>query len=196
MPIFTKNIQFVETLNYFRHYETVVVFICFLTITCGLPEVAQGQVWKVQAPTVDGEPVAFRQMWVNGVKMRRASTFDDWTMPQIITVDKNAKTLTIPRPLMDLSNAKHIEMYIPQDWAVNIMRVTDINHKDAYSSVLSFQAKEADIEFKRPWPILRADYGSRSNRRFYLSNAKGKYSLKVYSRCSGEGAYLFANDAS
>ena len=59
-----------------------------------------------------------------------------------------------------------------------------------------FRHYETDIEFKRPWPVLRADYGSRSNRRFYLSNAKGKYSLKVYSRCSGEGAYLFANDAS
>lgn len=137
----------------------------------GLPEVAQGQIWKVQTPTVEGKPIVFRQMWVNGVKMRRASTFDDWSMPQIITVDKNAKTLTIPRPLQDLSNAKHMEMYIPQDWAVNIMRVTDIKHKDDYSSVLSFQSKEADIEFKRPWPILRAEYGSHSNHRFYLSNA-------------------------
>ena len=137
----------------------------------GLPEVAQGHVWQVPTPVVDGKPVEFRQMWVNGVKMRRASTFDDMSMPQIISVDKNAKTLTVPRPLMDLSKAKHLELNIPQDWVVNVMRVTGIKHKDDFSSVLSFESKEADIEFKRPYPILRADYGSHSNHRFFFSNA-------------------------
>ena len=71
----------------------------------GLPEVAQGQIWQMPTPVVGGKPVEFRQMWINGVKMRRASTFDDMSMPQIISVDKSAKTLTVPRPLMDLSNA-------------------------------------------------------------------------------------------
>ena len=71
----------------------------------GLPEVAQGQIWQMPTPVVGGKPVEFRQMWINGVKMRRASTFDDMSMPQIISVDKSAKTLTVPRTLMDLSNA-------------------------------------------------------------------------------------------
>lgn len=137
----------------------------------GLPEVAQGHVWQMPTPVVDGRPVEFRQMWVNGVKMRRASTFDDMSMPQIISVDKNAKTLTVPRPLMDLGNAKYLELNIPQDWVMNVMRVTDVKHNNAFSSVLSFESKEADIEFKRPWPILRADYGSHSNHRFFFSNA-------------------------
>lgn len=137
----------------------------------GLPEVAHGQVWVANTPVKDGSQVRFRQMWVNGQKMRRASTFDDYSMPQIVSVDKNAKTLTIPRPKMDLSKAKHLEMWIPQDWTVNIMRLTSITHKNEYQSVLKFQSKEADIEFKRPWPILRADYGSHSNHRFFLSNA-------------------------
>ncbi len=137
----------------------------------GLPEVAKGQVWKASTPIVDGKQVEFRQMWINGVKMRRASTFDDMSMPQIVSVNKSEKTLTIPRPFMDLSNARHLEMYIPQDWAMNIMRVKEIRHENEYNSVLSFMEDEAEIEFKRPWPILRADYGSHSNHRFYLSNA-------------------------
>ena len=137
----------------------------------GLPEVAQGQIWQMPTPVVDGKPVEFRQLWINGAKMRRASTFDDMSMPQIISVDKSAKTLTVPRPLMDLSNAKHLELNIPQDWVVNVMRVTNIKHNDDFSSVLSFESKEADIEFKRPWPILRADYGSHANHRFFFSNA-------------------------
>lgn len=137
----------------------------------GLPEVAQGHVWQMPTPVVDGKPVEFRQLWINGVKMRRASTFDDMSMPQIISVDKSAKTLTVPRPLMDLSNAKHLELNIPQDWVMNVMRVTNIKHNNAFSSVLSFESKEADIEFKRPWPILRADYGSHANHRFFFSNA-------------------------
>ncbi|MBR4846416.1 MAG: VCBS repeat-containing protein, partial [Bacteroidaceae bacterium] len=137
----------------------------------GLPEVAQGHVWKAETPMMNGSHVEFRQMWVNDVKMRRATTFDDLSMPQIVSVDKGAKTLTIPRPLMELNKAKHLEMYIIQDWAVNVMRVSNIRHQNEYNSILSFKSPEADIEFKRPWPILRADYGSHSNHRFYLSNA-------------------------
>lgn len=137
----------------------------------GLPEVANGQVWVANTPVVGGKQTRFRQMWVGGVKMRRASSFDDYTMPQLVKVDKQAKRLTIPRPVMDLSKAKHLEMYIPQDWTVNIMRVKNITHQNAYHSILTFQDKEAEVEFKRPWPILRADYGSHSNHRFYLSNA-------------------------
>lgn len=137
----------------------------------GLPDVAKGRIWMMQTPQINGEAVQFRQLWVNGTKMRRASTFDDITMPQIISVDKNAKTLTVPRPLMDLTNAKHLELYIAQDWVTNIMRVKEIKHENKYNSVLTFMSKEADIEFKRPWPILRADYGSHSNHCYYFANA-------------------------
>ena len=136
----------------------------------GLPDVAQGKVWAASTPLVGGQAVKFRQMWVNGVKMRRASTFDDLSMPQIVSVDKDNKTFTIPRPKMDLANAKHLEFYIPQDWEVNIMRVKSINPIDQYKSTLTLES-EGDIEFKRPWPILRAENGSHSNHRFYLANA-------------------------
>lgn len=137
----------------------------------GLPDVAQGQVWKAPTPKVDGKALRFRQMWVNGVKMRRASTFDDLSMPQIITSDKSGKTFTIPRPMMDLSNAKHLELSIPQDWTVNIMRVKKISHLDEWKSKVYFESEEANIEFSRPYPILKADVNRYDNHKFYLSNA-------------------------
>lgn len=136
----------------------------------GLPEVAQGNVWKADAPTANGQAVPFRQMWVGNNKMLRASTFNALTLPRLITVDKSKRELTVPRIIQTFARPEEVEMTIIQDWVTNVMRVKSIT-SDGESSVLTFKDPESSIEFKRPWPILRADATSSTNHHFYLSNA-------------------------
>ena len=136
----------------------------------GMPEVAQGNVWKSAAPTIDGQPLLFRQMWVGHNKMRRASTFDSQSLPRLISVDKSAGELTVPRIAQAFARPDEVEMTIIQDWVTNVMRVGSITNAGE-QSVLTFKDPESSIEFKRPWPILRADASSSTNHHFYLSNA-------------------------
>lgn len=133
----------------------------------GLPAVAQGHVWEVPLPEGVGD---FRQFWVNGQKMRRSSTFDDLSLPRIISVDKARGELTVPLVEQIFRHPEQLEMTIIQDWTTNMLRVKTL-HNDGYRSKLTFFDPESSIEFKRPWPILRADEGSYSNQMFYLSNA-------------------------
>ena len=135
-----------------------------------LPEVAQQQVWKAATPKLGIDNLDFRQLYVNGVKMKRASTFDDMSMPRLISVDKKAQTLKVPRPKEFDEIPENLEMTIVQDWTMNHMRVEQANHSE-FHSVFTFKQPESEIEFKRPWPILRADENSFSNHCFYFSNA-------------------------
>lgn len=136
----------------------------------GLPEAAQGKVWKAPAPMHDGHMLLFRQMWIDNNKMRRASSFDDLSLPRLISVDKTKGELTVPRIEQKFSNPKELEMTIIQDWVTNVMRVKSLISVGE-RSVLKFCEPESSIEFKRPWPILRADESSHSNHMYYLSNA-------------------------
>lgn len=136
----------------------------------GLPEVAKVNVWAANVPFIDGETALFRQMWVGDNKMRRANTFDSKTLPRLISVDKTAGTLTVPCIAQTFSHSEEVEMTIIQDWVTNVLRVRSLTSYGK-SSVLSFEQPETRIEFKRPWPILRADATSSTNHHFYLSNA-------------------------
>ena len=133
----------------------------------GLPEVAKGHVWEASIPTGVGD---FRQFWVNGQKMRRSSTLDDLSLPRIISVNKAKGELTVPLIEHKFSRPEQLEMTIIQDWTTNMLRVKALQ-SDANRSRLTFLNPESEIEFKRPWPILRADETSFSNHMFYLSNA-------------------------
>lgn len=134
----------------------------------GLPEVAQGHVWVAESPDVPN----YRQMWVNGTKMRRASSFDDNSTVALMKADKNALTLDIPTPAYKLSGKEGLEMFIIQDWATVMMRVKDMKAVDDYRTTVSFK-EEAAIEFKRPWPILLASEESFNNHHFILVNDIG-----------------------
>lgn len=133
----------------------------------GLPDVAQGRVWVAPIPAGTDD---FRQFWVNGQKMKRASTLDDLSLPRLISVDKAQGELTVPRIEQQFLHPEKVEMTIIQDWTTNTLRVKTLN-SDIYRSRLTFMNPESAIEFKRPWPILRADETSFSNHMFYLSNA-------------------------
>ncbi len=136
----------------------------------GLPKIAKGNVWEASIPNVNGKTLDFRQFWVNDTKMKRASTFDNLMMPRIISVDKAAGKLVIPTPKADISNFEGLELSIIQDWTQNFMRVSGVE-TDGVRTTLMFKNPEGEIEFKRPWPILRADENSYSNHHFYLSNS-------------------------
>lgn len=133
----------------------------------GLPDVAQGHVWEAPIPAGVGD---FRQFWVNGQKMKRSSTLDDLSLPRIISVDKAKGVLTVPRIEQTFKHPEHLELTIIQDWTMNMLRVKTLQN-DEYRSKITFLDPESSIEFKRPWPILRADEGSYSNQMFYLANA-------------------------
>lgn len=136
----------------------------------GLPQIAQGHVWKAIIPQAGNKPVPFRQMWIGKNKMRRASTFDKLSLPRIFSVNKSKGELIVPRPIQNFANADDLEMTIIQDWVTNVMRVDGITSAGEHS-IFTFKNPESDIEFKRPWPILRADASSSTNHMFYLSNA-------------------------
>lgn len=138
----------------------------------GLPQVAQNQVWAAPTPSFGGQPLNFRQLYVNDLKMKRASSFDDLSLSRLVSMDKEKKQLVIPTPRMPLENAEGLEMTIIQDWTINHMRVDHMQTNDKWTTV-TFKDPESELEFKRPWPILRADENSVSNHFFYFSNAIG-----------------------
>lgn len=133
----------------------------------GLPAVAQGQIWETDLPS---GITLFRQLWVNGQKAKRSSTLDDLSLPRLISVNKSMGELTVPRIEQSFTHPERLELTIIQDWTVNMLRVKTLQHSDERSK-LTFLNPESEIEFKRPWPILRADETSFSNHMFYLSNA-------------------------
>ena len=136
----------------------------------GLPATAQGQVWSAPVNDLGVSESGIRQMWIGNTKMRRASTLDDLSLPRLISVDKAKGELTVPLIRQAFSHPEGIELTIIQDWAMNHLRVKTLVN-DGERSRLTFMDPESSIEFKRPWPILRADETSFSNHHFYLSNA-------------------------
>ena len=89
----------------------------------GLPEVAKGHVWSAPLPETAMNYDGIRQLWVNGVRMKRASSFDDYAMNRIIKADKDNRQLIVPAAPSSLVNAPNLEMTIIQDWVINFMRV-------------------------------------------------------------------------
>ena len=136
----------------------------------GLPSTSVGNVWVTSTPVLEGAPVDFRHFWVNGTKMRRASTLDDLSLPRLISVNKSRGELITPIVEQTFQHPDKLEMSIIQDWAWNNLRVKSLNNS-SNRSTFTFMDPESGIEFKRPWPILRADQNSFSNHKFYLSNA-------------------------
>lgn len=136
----------------------------------GLPETAQGQVWSAPVNDLGVSESGIRQMWIGNTKMHRASTLDDLSLPRLISVDKEKGELTVPLIRQAFIHPERLELTIIQDWAMNLLRVKTLVN-DSERSRLTFMDPESSIEFKRPWPILRADATSFSNHHFYLSNA-------------------------
>ena len=146
----------------------------------GLPEIAQGKVWETDIPAIWDEPLNFRELWVNGRKAVKASTFDDGELDRLIKSDSLKEELWIPVPKISLENARQLEFNIIQWWTLATLRIK--SYEIIGDQVkLTFQQPESRVEFEHPWPmpiddsmdIYRADtrYPFCGNSPFYFSNS-------------------------
>ena len=139
----------------------------------GLPKAATGQVWEADLPATGAGALAFRQLWVNGIKAIRARNVNnDDDMQRILAIDKKQQAIYIPatRPLP--KEPGHMEMIIHQMWAIAILRIKTIERiGDRYK--LTFYEPESHIEFEHPWPapVLDSAHKLNGSSAYYLANA-------------------------
>ncbi len=151
-----------------------------------LPTEAKGKIWAARIPMVWGEPIDFRQMWVNGSKAQRASNLDDDSLDRILSVDKVREEIWIPVPKVKLvdgfnkqnevsqfmDNTSRLEFVIHQWWAIANLRVKSLE-VEGDKACLKFLQPESRIEFEHPWPAPFID----SNKEY-----------------EGNSAFFFVND--
>ena len=136
----------------------------------GLPKEAAGKVWVADAPSVGGNVLPFRQLWVNGQKAVRAKDTPYPLMNRILSWNKADQSCWIPVPAFgDLSKAAGLEMVIHQWWAIANLRIKTIDVKGD-SARLTFRQPESRIQSEHPWPApwISSETG---NSAFYLTNA-------------------------
>ena len=163
-------------------------------IVYGLPKEAQGKVWVADAPMSGGQTLNFRQLWVNNTKGIRAKDTKGDSMNRILSWDHKNESCRIPKPIMDLSNAEGVEMFIHQWWAIAILRIKLIS-VSGNSAQLTFYQPESHIQSEHPWPApwLSSKTG---NSAFYLTNAiqfldePGEWFLDMVKRSKNLGSLI------
>lgn len=133
----------------------------------GLPDVCLGNVLEADVPIAQ---YSLRHLWVNNNRVPLASNHNDLSLSRLICRDSDGNGLVVPKLERSFSKPQKLEMTIIQDWAMNILRVKSLK-TEGERTYFKFMDEEAEIEFKRPWPILRASEDSYSNHYFKLSNA-------------------------
>lgn len=136
----------------------------------GLPAAARGRVWMANIPRFNGNPVDFRQVWVNGRKAVRARDVDDFgKMNRIRRVDEEKEILWVPATAVrKISGINGTEMVLHEMWAVANLRIASVNI-EGDSAAVRFHQPESRIQFEHPWP--RPMIGEGVNSAFYLTNA-------------------------
>ena len=138
----------------------------------GIPEEISRKLWVADMPLVGGRPLDFRQLWVDGVKAKRATDFGEGTLDRILAVDKVNEILWIPTPDWSFSNIEDLELTIHQWWAIANLRVKSMEVKGDRTAV-QFHQPESKIEFEHPWPAPfiddKREYNG--NSAFYFSGA-------------------------
>ena len=135
-----------------------------------LPAHVRNKVWVAEAPLLGNRIVETRQMYVDGVKARRASQFSDGVMERMKDFNAEDETITIPTPKFDLKSAKQLEMVVHQRWAIAILRVKSMTDDGNGNTVVRFHDPESRLEFAHPWPQPVIG-GERGNSSFFLVNA-------------------------
>jgi hypothetical protein len=140
------------------------------TNVAGLPSSAKGKVWVADAPSMEGNNIPFRQLWINGVKAVRARAQNEDALDRILSWDHKSQTCWIPKPKgIDLPSANGVEMFIHQWWAIAILRIKSMKISDD-SIQLSFYQPESRIQSEHPWPAPWIS-NETGNSAFYLTNA-------------------------
>ncbi|MBR0048671.1 MAG: right-handed parallel beta-helix repeat-containing protein [Prevotella sp.] len=102
-------------------------------------------------------------------KQPRKQIWPEEGMERIVSFDKEACTITIPRHDSLLLAMPSMEMVVHQRWAIAILRVKDMRAHDD-SIVVSFKEPESRLEFEHPWPQPVIG-GERGNSSFLLRTA-------------------------
>jgi len=144
-----------------------------------LPAEAQGKVWAVDIPMIWGDPLNFRQLWVNGKKAERASTYYDGPLDRIIKSDAENEEMWIPAPKYSIKDSRQLEFIIYQWWTIANLRVKSLNIIGDRAR-LRFHQPESRVEFEHPWPVPIDDPQD-------IYSADDKYPF------SGNSAFFFAN---
>ncbi|MBE7169093.1 MAG: L-rhamnose mutarotase [Williamsia sp.] len=116
-----------------------------------LPKKSQGRVWVAAAPTINGELLPFRQLWVNGLKAIRAKDRQGNTMSRILSWNKKDESCWIPKPAVPVSSVEGMELLIHQWWAIAQLRIKSMEVRGD-SALLRFHQPESRIQSEHPWP--------------------------------------------
>lgn len=138
----------------------------------GISEAISKKLWVADMPTVGGRTLDFRQLWVDGVKAKRATNLGEGKLNRILSVDKENEILWIPTPKWNFSNVEELEFVIHQWWAIANLRVKSLEVKGDRTAV-RFHQPESKIEFEHPWPAPFIDDKKQynGNSAFYFSGA-------------------------
>ena len=133
----------------------------------------QGRLFVADVPDVNGRPIDFRQLWINGEKAVRArdvvSDFEQ--MHRIRTYDKKKHVLWVPKKAVEkILTVPYAEMVLHEMWCTSNLRIKSITVQGD-SAAVRFHQPEARIQFEHPWPSpMTPNTGHPSP--FYLTNAK------------------------
>lgn len=130
----------------------------------------EGKYWVANVPSFNGNPLLFRQLWVNGKKAVRARNVSDFEkMDRIRSNDKINEVLWVPASAVkNVTKSENLELVIHQMWAIANLRVKSITIQGD-SAGIKFHNPEARIQFEHPWPQPMIKEGF--NSAFYLTNA-------------------------
>jgi hypothetical protein len=134
-----------------------------------LPQAAVGKVWMAKIPTVDGHPLEFRTLWINGRKGIQARTPNAEDMLPLVAWDKARQIATIPASSVSaVQKITDLEMVIDQVWEIAILRIKDFEIEGT-NAFVTFQQPESKIEFQHPWPpvVVNSNYAAS----FFLANS-------------------------
>lgn len=132
----------------------------------------QGKLWVADVPEWNGQPLLFRQMWVNGRKAIRARDVSDFEqMWRIRSMDKSRETLYVPTDaIKKILHERHAEMVLHEMWCVANLRIKGFQVLGD-STAVTFHQPESHVHFMHPWPSPMVTTDGH-NSAFYLTNAK------------------------
>ncbi|GEC70821.1 hypothetical protein FFL01_03600 [Flavobacterium flevense] len=136
--------------------------------TTSINGLKKGTAWVADAPTIAGNVINYRQLWVNDVKAVRAKNTLGNKMERILSWDKETETCWIPFKDKSVKFEPGMEMFIIQWWAIANLRIKNIEVvKD--SARLSFEKPESRIQSEHPWPAPWISKNN-GNSAFFLNN--------------------------
>lgn len=133
----------------------------------------QGKIWVADVPELNGRPIEFRQLWVNGKKAIRARDVNDFEqMNKILSMDKAKETLYVPTTAVkSILHEKRAEMVLHEMWCIANLRIKGIQLMGD-SAAVTFHNPESHVHFMHPWPSPMVTADGKHNSAFYLTNAR------------------------